>query len=428
MAPWSVTAIADIPSRAASLKMVGAFGFERGASMRAAPSSREYSVCVWRWTNPGPGICAGCRLSWNVFHTVPGPMWTTYTAVIRRGPRLARPRTASRSLVETDPGKCPHEFIRQRVLQGDLLARDRVPEPERPGMEERPREPDPHRLVTAAPVGPITHDWVPDRLEVDPDLVRPAGLGHRLHQGRARHPLADLERRRGRSSVHPVHHDLRRPATERSLHCEASVLNPPSDQREVAPVDRVAPKQVAQPRVCPVGLGHDEQAAGSGIQPVDDPRSQLAARWSEPNPHPEQPVDERPGPTASGGMRDEPARFGHDDQVLVLEHHGDRGALGWERGLRCQIHGDTLTAVQPEGLGSRLPVHEDVPGRDRSLDVGPAGTGRRRDDRVEPPRVRDELLTRHRPAPPRSHRPPARPGTTPTPGPPPRARSRCRRR
>ena len=43
MAPWSVTAIADIPSRAASLKIVGAFGLERGASIRAAPSSREYS-------------------------------------------------------------------------------------------------------------------------------------------------------------------------------------------------------------------------------------------------------------------------------------------------------------------------------------------------------------------------------------------------
>src|SRR5436190_22231072 len=132
MAPWSVTAIADIPSRAAWLKMVGAFGFERGASMRAAPSSREYSVCVWRWTNPGPGICAGCRLSWNVFHTVPGPMWTTYTAVIRRGPRLARPRTASRSLVETDPREHVHEFAREWIFERDLLAGDRVAEAKPP--------------------------------------------------------------------------------------------------------------------------------------------------------------------------------------------------------------------------------------------------------------------------------------------------------
>ena len=41
--PWSVTATAGISRRTASLKIVGALGFEAGASMRAAPSSREYS-------------------------------------------------------------------------------------------------------------------------------------------------------------------------------------------------------------------------------------------------------------------------------------------------------------------------------------------------------------------------------------------------
>jgi hypothetical protein len=40
--PWSVTAMAGIPcSAAAAIR-----GFTR-----AAPSSMEYSLCTWRWTN-----------------------------------------------------------------------------------------------------------------------------------------------------------------------------------------------------------------------------------------------------------------------------------------------------------------------------------------------------------------------------------------
>src|SRR5881392_4034800 len=172
MAPWSVTAIADIPSRAASLKIVGAFGLERGASIRAAPSSREYSEWVWRWTNPWPGICAGGRLSGSVFHIAPGPMWTTYTAVIRRGPRLARLGTASRSLVETDPREHVHEFAREWIFERDLLAGDRVAEAKPPCVQEGPGQPNPRGIVAAAPIRAIAQDRMADRAQMDPDLVR----------------------------------------------------------------------------------------------------------------------------------------------------------------------------------------------------------------------------------------------------------------
>src|SRR5438477_3400496 len=266
MAPWSVTAIADIPSRAASLKIVGALGLERGASTRAAPSSKEYSECVCRWTNPGPGMCAGGRLSWSVFHIAPGPMWTTYTAVIRRGPRLARPGPASRSLVETDLREHVGEVIRQRILERDLLAGDRMPEPEPPGVQEGPGEPHPQRLISPAPVGAVAQDRVSDRAQVHPDLVRPAGLRRRLHQRRARHPFAHLERRHRRTSVDPVDHDLRFPAAERSLHTEPVVRYLSADQREIAPGDRVMPEPLAERSVGLVGLGHDEQAARSVVQ------------------------------------------------------------------------------------------------------------------------------------------------------------------
>ena len=43
MTPWSVTATAGIAKRWASEKIVGAARFEAGASIRAAPSSSEYS-------------------------------------------------------------------------------------------------------------------------------------------------------------------------------------------------------------------------------------------------------------------------------------------------------------------------------------------------------------------------------------------------
>ena len=48
MAPWSVIATPDMPCRTASVKIVGAWGFERGASIRAAPSRSEYSEWVCR--------------------------------------------------------------------------------------------------------------------------------------------------------------------------------------------------------------------------------------------------------------------------------------------------------------------------------------------------------------------------------------------
>src|SRR5580765_7472245 len=234
MAPWSVTAIADIPSRASSLKIVGAFGLERGASIRAAPSSREYSEWVWRWTNPWPGICAGGRLSWSVFHIAPGPMWTTYTAVIRRGPRLARLGTASRSLVETGPREHGHEVARQRIFERDLLAGDRVVEPKPPCVEERSREPEQRGVIAAAPIRAIAQDRMADRAQVDPDLVRPTRLRRRFQQRGARHPFAHLEGGRSGSSIDPVDHDLRRPAAERGLHPEAIVRDPAANQGEVA--------------------------------------------------------------------------------------------------------------------------------------------------------------------------------------------------
>src|SRR2546430_7537661 len=275
-------------------------------------------------------------------------MWTTYTAVIRGGPRLARRGTASRSLVATGPFEHVREVIGQWILERDLLTRYWMPEPEPPRVQEGPGEPDPHRLISPAPVGAVAQDRVSDRAQVHPDLVRPAGLRHRLHKRRARHPFAHLERRRCGAPVDPVDHDLRRPSAERSLHAEAVVRHLSADQREVAPVDRVMPERLAERSVGFVGLGDDEQAARSGVQSMNDPGPQFASSGSERDPHAEQPVDERAAPSAGGGMGHEPAWLRDDEQMSVLEHDGDRGPFGDERDLLGEVDDDLLATHQAE--------------------------------------------------------------------------------
>src|SRR5439155_17923410 len=100
--------------------------------------------------------------------------------------------------------------------------------------------------------------------------------------------------------------------------------------REVAPVDRVMPEPLAERSVGLVGLGHDEQAARSGVKSMNDPGPQVASSGSERDPHAEQPVDERAARSAGGGVGHEPAGLRDDEQMSVLEHDADRGLFGHE--------------------------------------------------------------------------------------------------
>src|SRR5262249_43195285 len=169
MTPWSVTETAGIPARSASLKIVGAWGLDRGASIRAAPSSSEYSEWVWRWTklspwvrSSSPGIRAGGRLPWSVvasgsrreavMHRGPGAMRTTYRAVIRRVRRLAPLPSPSRPLVPTSAIEGLGQVAGQRLLDVDPRAARRMRESEPLRVEERASQPEPRRLLATAPV------------------------------------------------------------------------------------------------------------------------------------------------------------------------------------------------------------------------------------------------------------------------------------
>src|ERR671919_1309403 len=171
MAPWSVMANAGMP-RAATVSISVTADESAGAVIREAPSSRENSVCVCRWTK----LEAPLPIPPNV----PRPsdvsveiVWKSHTPVIPDRTLSRPPRGVQR----------PHQVLGQRLLQLDRLTADRMTEPEPPGVKERPVEAEPAGVVAAPPVGPISDDLVTDRAEVHPDLMSPSRPGPGPQQG-----------------------------------------------------------------------------------------------------------------------------------------------------------------------------------------------------------------------------------------------------
>src|ERR687892_811432 len=156
MTPWSVIATAGIPSEAIVSISVTA---EESASavIREAPSSRENSVCVCRWTK----LEAPLPIPPNV----PRPsdvsveiVWKSHTPVIPDRTLSRPPRGVQR----------PHQVLGQRLLQLDRLTTDRMTEPEPPGVKERPVEAAPAGGGAPPPRGPLSGDWGADPGEGNP--------------------------------------------------------------------------------------------------------------------------------------------------------------------------------------------------------------------------------------------------------------------
>src|SRR5919106_5407276 len=116
----------------------------------------------------------------------------------RRGPtritsvpfihRLSTPR-----LAVGGPAERPLEVVRERLLDLNPTAGDRMGEGEPPGVEEWPGQPEPARLVPAPAVGAIPQDRMSDRPEVHPDLMGPARPGAGHQERGPREPIPDLE-------------------------------------------------------------------------------------------------------------------------------------------------------------------------------------------------------------------------------------------
>ena len=173
MLPWSVIPRAGCPSATAACTR---------SLTRAAPSSIENSVWVWRWVNDrvangrmpswvvglggdlGVGRCGGVPPVTGVLHRV----WTSYSAVI---PTIARAGPAR--VLADRPSSAP--------VGSEIGARaahvGRLPLGEGPAAASRPAGPGP------PPAGPP--GW-PGSRGTDPPASPPAGRG----RSGARHPRA----------------------------------------------------------------------------------------------------------------------------------------------------------------------------------------------------------------------------------------------
>ena len=76
-----------------------------------------------------------------------------------------------------------------------------------------------------------------------------------------------------------------------------------------------------------VVLGDDHHAARVAVEPMHDPRAQLAADPAEVLHVKEQRVDHRAVGVAGSGMDDQSGRFVDDHDVVVFVDHGERKVL-----------------------------------------------------------------------------------------------------
>src|SRR3954468_17188044 len=103
--------------------------------------------------------------------------------------RLPRPGRSPRNLAERVEDRL--QLRRQRCGRADQVAIRRRRQLEPPGMQEPPPETVRPTPRGAGPVHRIAGDRMPDRVEMDPDLVRSPGHEVELEERPSVEPLAD---------------------------------------------------------------------------------------------------------------------------------------------------------------------------------------------------------------------------------------------
>ena len=386
--------------RAASVNSVGAAGLDAGGSIRAAPSSSEYSEWTWRWTKPCSDIVAGRSPSApGCPQSGPEPV-ETYTPVIRGSPN-ATPGSRRRQGCRSRAGARERlgQIGRQRLLELERFAGERMVERQPPGVQERARRdracgprPRRRRRARSPTIGcPIAARWT--RIW----WVRPVRARPRAASLRAE-PLADRRTRSRRRALRPVDDDAGGAPAERRLDAEVVVLGAAA---------RRARGSGGRPRgggTSPAALRRPDRSrrppsepARPGVEPVDDARAAAAPRRVRAAP-PCRAAGSRACPPMRGGRvgHARPAGFDDDDEMRRPgsgPEPGPPAAQRWRRGSASSTS-SRLAAGQSERLRPRGAVDRDAPARDRALDVGARGAGQRRHDGVEPAGRRDEPAQR----------------------------------
>jgi hypothetical protein len=142
---------------------------------------------------------------------------------------------------------------------------------------------------------------------------------------------------------------------DRRVDATRARARPPTDEREVLPLQTTLPNELLQPAVGLLGPRGDEQPGRIAVEAVDDAR---ALRVAAGDASVEERVDERPALVPGRRMDNKTCRFVDDEQMLVLVGDPQFAGLGLERrDLRNRdLHLDLLPTFEPEALRTRLAV------------------------------------------------------------------------
>ena len=99
------------------------------------------------------------------------------------------------------------------------------------------------------------------------------------------------------------------------------------NDRQVLLCQRSCGELARQMLVCPIGFGHDEDAAGVAVEPVDNARSMCSTRGTELTKMKRQCRDERAGGMSLGWVDHHPRRLVDDDQLVVFPEDIERDVL-----------------------------------------------------------------------------------------------------
>ena len=228
--------------------------------------------------------------------------------------------------------------------------------------------------AASARVDGVTHNRVPQVLEVHPDLMGPPGVQLQPEQ------VYDVEPRHHRSvgagltalrgNTHPLPVALA--PGDRRVDADRTGVQMAPRQRRVAPMHPARRDGGTEPPVGKIGLGDDHETGRVPVEPMDDSRPSFGASGQGSAPS-DQRVDEGVIPMAGRRVNYQPGRLVDDGKVVVLENEreGDGGRLersgrfvvrdlnryhltpGKEPGSASELSIDcnTLVCHQPCGLG-----------------------------------------------------------------------------
>ena len=214
----------------------------------------------------------------------------------------------------------------------------------------------------------VSDDRQVDRGQVNPDLVRPAGLEPHVQQRVPAEQLGHLEVSHGlarRVGVERLPRRVVPVAADRRLDPSTPGARPAADERQVVALDLPARNQILKSLVGLVRARHDEEPGSVTVEPVDDP----GPVSSPPPDRPDEAVDERSASVPRSRVHDDAGRLVDDQQMLVLVGDAEIDLLGLERlrRLRRQLHLDLLAALQAVALRPRASVHPHRAGRQQAL-------------------------------------------------------------